>query len=101
MAIRFALNKNGGKPKTFPFSQTFLSGAERTFTVKVNENAKKERTALDNIQFTYSGNTIGVSSILAIAQISSVVNGVATITVRMSHSTEGLPSSITGEVKTF
>lgn len=63
----------GGKPKTFPFSQTFASGAERTFTVKVNENAKKERTALDNIQFTYSGNTLGISSILAIAQISSVV----------------------------
>lgn len=62
---------------------------------------KKERTALDNIQFTYSGSTIGISSILAIAQISSVVNGVATIAVRMSHSTAYVPTSITGEVKTF
>ena len=103
MAIRFHTNicSVGGKPKTFPFSQTFASGTHRTFTVKVNENAKKERTALDNIRFIYSGTTLGISTIDVGAQIYSVVNGIVTVVVLMNYGTDNMPISITGEVKTF
>ena len=85
-----------------PFNHTIKSSGVQTFTVDIEDtSATLDSVALNDIALSWTGNSIGVSTMEVSCAITNVENGIVTITAKWAWGTGGQNVTVTGKILNF